>query len=287
MSDTSNIQPFIKVDQITQQFGTQKVLNGVSFEVFPGELVALIGGSGAGKSVILKHLDGLLDPLTGHIYIDGQEISNIPEKKKYPMRKKLGFMFQQGALFDSMTVFENVAFPLGEAGITDEKELEKRVMDALASVGLQGSEDKMPANISGGMIKRVAVARAIVSDPQCLLYDEPTAGLDPIVSDSVSYLIRNICINQGITTLIVTHDMSSVIHIADRIIYLKEGTIHWQGTPRDMIDSPDPMIQDFLHGVSGEDWSKLNNPKLNPDFQQNIIQDAINDRFSTQTSQPL
>ncbi|WP_302593002.1 ATP-binding cassette domain-containing protein, partial [uncultured Akkermansia sp.] len=199
------MQPFIRVSQLKQSFGAQEVLKGVSFDVDKGELLALIGGSGAGKSVILKHLDGLIDPLDGYVDIDGRRISNVPEKVKREIRSKIGFMFQQGALFDSLSVGENVAFPLQEAGLKNEEELDSRISAALESVGLSGQEEKMPANLSGGMIKRVAVARAIVMTPECLLYDEPTAGLDPIVTDSISFLIRQICKDKGITTVIVSH----------------------------------------------------------------------------------
>ncbi len=153
------MQPFIRVHQLRQSFGTQEVLKGVSFDVGKGELMALIGGSGAGKSVILKHLDGLMDPLDGYVEIDGRRISGAPEKIRKQIRSNIGFMFQQGALFDSLSVGENVAFPLREAGIRDENELDTRISAALDSVGLLGQQEKMPASLSGGMIKRVAVAR--------------------------------------------------------------------------------------------------------------------------------
>lgn len=247
---------YIKVENLTQSFGSQDVLKGVNFDVYRGELLVLIGGSGAGKSVILKHIAGLMDPIKGSVLVNGELMSNVSEKEKRPLRAQMGFMFQQGALFDSMNVFENVAFPLTEKGM-GRREIETRVQDALDSLGLSTHGDKMPANLSGGMIKRVAVARAMVTEPECLLYDEPTAGLDPIVTDSVSYMMRRICVQQGITTIVVSHDMESVMNIADRIIYLREGQIYWQGTPQEMIDSEDPTIQNFLNGSSGEDWSSL------------------------------
>ena len=250
-----NPEPFIKVVNITQTFGTQQVLRGVSFDVFEGELVALIGGSGAGKSVILKHIDGLIDPLSGSILIEGKRISNEPEEQKRPLRKRLGLMFQNGALFDSLTVFENVAFPLREAGMKKESLIAQKVQEALESVYLGEHGQKMPANLSGGMIKRVAVARAIVAEPDCLMYDEPTAGLDPIVTDSISFLIKEINVLQKKTTLIVSHDMTSVLRIADRIIYLREGSVYWSGTPAELVASTDPLCSAFLRGDSGEDWS--------------------------------
>ena len=236
------MQPFIRVHQLRQSFGTQEVLKGVSFDVGKGELMALIGGSGAGKSVILKHLDGLMDPLDGYVEIDGRRISGAPEKIKKQIRSNIGFMFQQGALFDSLSVGENVAFPLREAGIRDENELDTRISAALDSVGLLGQQEKMPASLSGGMIKRVAVARAIITTPECLLYDEPTAGLDPIVTDSISFLIRQICKDKGITTVIVSHDMPSVIRIADKIVYLRNGEVYWTGTPEELLHSKDEIL---------------------------------------------
>lgn len=254
-------EPYIRVDNITQQFGEQQVLRGVSFEVKRGEMLALIGGSGAGKSVILKHVAGLMDPLTGHVYIDGEEISNIPERKKFRLRAKLGVMFQGGALFDSMTVEDNVAFPLIEEGKWTNREIQEKVDVVLDSVGLAGHNLKMPANLSGGMIKRVAIARAMVTMPECLLYDEPTAGLDPIVTDSVSYLMRRICVDDNKTSIIVTHDMTSVMQVADRIIYLRNGTMYWTGTPKEMKESQDQVLQDFLQGNAHEDWTRLHAQK--------------------------
>lgn len=250
-------EPFICVDNITQQFGEQKVLKGVSFNVHKGELLALIGGSGAGKSVILRHLDGLLDPITGSIRMEGRLMSNASAKEKSFLRTQIGLMFQNGALFDSLSVFENVAFPLRESGIKDEKIIEQRVLEALNSVYLGEHGQKMPANLSGGMIKRVAVARAIITEPHCLLYDEPTAGLDPIVTDSISYLIRELNIKKGITTIIVSHDMNSILRIADRIIYLRDGCVYWAGTPREFVHCEDKICQAFLHGNSGEKWSQF------------------------------
>ncbi len=267
--------PFLSVRNITQQFGAQKVLRGVSFDVYPGELLALIGGSGAGKSVILKHLDGLMDPIGGEILIENEKISNVPEKQKARLRSRLGLMFQNGALFDSMTVAENVAFPLREQGGLTEREIAERVQAALESVYLGEHGDKMPASLSGGMIKRVAVARAVITGPDCLMYDEPTAGLDPIVTDSVSHLIKEINVREKKTTLIVSHDMGSVLKIADRIIYLREGQVYWTGTPRELIDSRDPVCSAFLRGDSGEDWRSISagNPL---DFMEREIDNHAN-----------
>lgn len=270
------MHPFIRVHQLRQSFGPQEVLKGVSFDVGKGELVALIGGSGAGKSVILKHMDGLMDPLGGYVEIDGRRISGVPEKIKKEIRSKIGFMFQMGALFDSLSVGENVAFPLREAGIGNEKELDARTSAALDSVGLLGQQDKMPASLSGGMTKRVAVARAIVMTPECLLYDEPTAGLDPIVTDSISFLIRQICKDKEITTVIVSHDMPSVIRIADKIVYLRDGEVYWTGTPDELLHSSDEILQRFLYGDSGENWASLRDSHEN--FQRVLLERAERER---------
>lgn len=265
---------YIKVQDLKKSFGHQKVLDGVNLEVRKGELLAIIGGSGAGKSVLLKHLIGLLDPDCGTVEVEGRQISNISEDEKSFGRSQIGYMFQQGALFDSMDVAENVSFPLVESGMRDSDEIADLVEKALASVGLAGQGKKMPANLSGGMIKRVAVARAIISEPRCLLYDEPTAGLDPVVSDSVSYLIRSICVEKKITTLIVTHDMSSVMHIADRIIYLSQGRVYWEGTPLEFVQSGDPALKNFWQGSSGENW-ELVQREPRPNLQNNLVKDAI------------
>lgn len=256
MTQSKDREIFISVRDITQQFGEQKVLRGVSFDVYRGELLAVIGASGAGKSVILKHLAGLIDPLSGEIYVDGHKISNVSEEARAPLRSKIGFMFQGGALFDSMTVAQNVAFPLVERRMKD-PDIDRRVNAALESVYLDGHGDKMPSELSGGMIKRVAVARAIVVEPECLFYDEPTAGLDPIVTDGISYLIREFNVDHQKTTVIVSHDMGSVMKIADRIIYLREGEIYWQGTPEELRASRDPVCYQFIEGLSGEDWSRF------------------------------
>ncbi len=269
-------EPYISVRNLSKSFGSQKVLDDISLDVRPGELLALIGGSGAGKSVFLKHITGLLDPDKGTVSVEGRQVSNVTEREKGFARSQIGFMFQNGALFDSMTVAENIAFSLVEAGRHNTREIEQKVNEVLAAVDLAGLGEKMPADLSGGMIKRVAVARAIVSRPKCLLYDEPTAGLDPVVSDSVSYLIRRLCVQNGITTLIVTHDMSSVMHVADRIIYLRKGKVYWEGTPRELLESDDPVIRKFWQGSSGEDWGLLKKEE-GPGLQEQLVRKAVED----------
>lgn len=235
-----------------QRFGDQHVLRGVSTHVNKGETLVLLGGSGGGKSVLIKHFIGLLSPYSGQVIINGEDISDMNERQLGKVRRAMGMMFQNGALFDFMTVGQNIAFPLRERGITDESEIEKRVIECLDIVKLPGQENKMPAELSGGMRKRVALARAIVDKPECVLYDEPHAGLDPITGDSIDHLIKDLQNNHGMTNVIITHEMRSVFRIADRVIFLKQGQIYWEGTPQEMKDSGDPELLDFIEGVARE-----------------------------------
>ena len=247
-------EPFIRIRGLTQSFGDNEVLKGIDLDVFRGETLVILGSSGGGKSVLLKHLPGLLRPTGGSITVDGVEISNIRDRKLGPIRRQMGFMFQGGALFDSLTVAENVAFPLREGGLTDEKEIDNRVAEALEIVRLPGEEDKFPSDLSGGMRKRVALARAVVHRPHCVLYDEPHAGLDPITADSIDHLIKDLQRCQGITNVVITHEMRSVFHIADRIVFIEAGRIHWTGTPEELRQTRDPELRAFIEGDSGEPW---------------------------------
>jgi len=246
---TSNL---IEVRNLRQTIGNQEILRGVDLDVPRGETVVLLGQSGGGKSVFLRHLIGLMRPLSGSIKIEGEEIAHLDERQLEPVRRKIGMLFQDGALFDSMTVFENVAFPLRERGERDEKIIRNKVAYALELVSLQGQEQKMPVNLSGGMRKRAALARAIISEPACILYDEPTAGLDPIVSDTINRLIRRLQSQLRVTSIVVTHDMISTNHIADRVSLLREGRIHFDGTLNQLHSSSDPLITDFIKGRSHE-----------------------------------
>lgn len=246
---TSNL---IEVRNLRQTIGKQEILRGVDLDVPRGETVVLLGQSGGGKSVFLRHLIGLMRPLSGSIKIEGEEIAHLDERQLEPVRRKIGMLFQDGALFDSMTVFENVAFPLRERGERDEKIIRNKVAYALELVSLQGQEQKMPVNLSGGMRKRASLARAIISEPACILYDEPTAGLDPIVSDTINRLIRRLQSQLRVTSIVVTHDMISTNHIADRVALLREGRIHFDGTLNQLHSSSDPLITDFIKGRSHE-----------------------------------
>src|ERR1700710_2260646 len=220
----------IAVRGLTKKIGRQEILRGIDLDVAKGETLVIIGRSGGGKSVLLKHLVGLMQPDAGEIWIEGQNITGLTERQLAPIRRKVGILFQGGALFDSMTVQENIAFPLREAGERDETVIRSQVNEILEVIELEGQQDKMPVNLSGGMKKRVGLARSIIRRPSCVLYDEPTAGLDPVVSDSINRLIRRLQERFHVTSIVVTHDMKSAFHIADHIAYLHEGRIYFYGT---------------------------------------------------------
>jgi phospholipid/cholesterol/gamma-HCH transport system ATP-binding protein len=243
-------EPLIQVDNLVQSIGGQEILRGFSLEVRRGETLVLLGKSGGGKSVFLRHLIGLMTPLSGHIFFESIDITCLSERALAPVRKKIGMVFQDGALFDSMPVFDNVAFPLREEGVRDEKEIATRVAETLAMVNMTGHEHKMPVNLSGGMRKRVALARAIISPPDVLLYDEPTAGLDPIVSDSINHLIRQLQADLGVTSVVVTHDLVSTRFVGDRVAMLHEGRLHFSGSVADLEAVADPVVRDFVEGRS-------------------------------------
>ena len=241
----------IAVRGLTKSIGAQEILRGVDLDVAKGETLVIIGRSGGGKSVLLKHLVGLMKPDAGEIWIDGENIIGLSERRLAAIRRKVGILFQGGALFDSMNVEENIAFPLREAGERDPNVIEEKVKEMLEVIELEGEQKKMPVNLSGGMKKRVGLARSIIRRPSCVLYDEPTSGLDPVVSDSINQLIRRLQERYHVTSVVVTHDMKSAIHIADHIAYLHEGRIYFHGTPDELKRSRDPLIQDFILGRSG------------------------------------
>jgi phospholipid/cholesterol/gamma-HCH transport system ATP-binding protein len=243
----------IAVRGLTKTIGTQQILRGVDLDVAAGETLAIIGRSGGGKSVLLKHLVGLMQPDSGEVWIDDQNIIGMSERALGKIREKVGILFQGAALFDSMTVAENIAFPLREAGERDRNAIREKVREMLEVMELQGQEEKMPVALSGGMKKRVGLARAIVRRPSCVLYDEPTSGLDPVVSDSINRLIRRLQERYGVTSIVVTHDMKSAYDVADHIAYLHGGRIHFHGTPAELQSSTDPLLQDFLLGRSRDE----------------------------------
>src|SRR6476620_429556 len=247
---SGNSSPMITVCSLKKKIDGQEILRGVDLEVRKGETLVLIGRSGGGKSVLLKHIIGLMEPDSGEIWIEGQNIVGLNERQLATIREKVGILFQGGALFDSMTVEDNIAFPLLEAGERDPKVLRSKVSEMLEVMEMEGQEDKMPETLSGGMKKRVGLARAIIRRPSCVLYDEPTAGLDPVVADSINRLIRRLQQRFGMTSAVVTHDMKSAFDVADRIAYLHEGRIYCDGTASQLQQSSDPLIQDFLLGRS-------------------------------------
>ena len=240
----------IRIQSLTKSFNHSPVLCGVDFEIHDGETVVIIGQSGGGKSVLLKHLCGLLKPDSGTVWVDEENIVPLGERRLAPIRTRFGFLFQGAALFDSMTLFDNVAFPLREKRKFTETEITQRVDEALEIVGLAGAGQKKPAELSGGMKKRAGLARAVVGTPKYLLYDEPTTGLDPIRADTINNLILRLRDRFHVTGVAVTHDMASAYKIADRIALLHEGRIRTVGTPAQIQASVDPIVQQFIHGVA-------------------------------------
>lgn len=240
----------IEVRDLHKSFGKQRVLNGATLCIDKGESVVIIGRSGGGKSILLKHIIGLLRPDSGEVVIDGEAIQRMSERQLLRVRSKFGMLFQSAALFDSMTVAENVGFVLAREKKLSAKEIAEKVAEALEMVELPGIEQKKPAELSGGMRKRVGLARAIVYRPEIVLYDEPTTGLDPVVSDSIDQLIVNVRERLHVTTIAVTHDMRSARRIGQRIMMLHEGKIYFEGKPDEVFNATDPIVQQFVAGVA-------------------------------------
>lgn len=237
----------IEIKNLHKRFGTNKVLQGVNLDIHPGETLVIIGRSGCGKSVLLKHIVGLLIPDEGYVKLKDKIINELNKQELYEIRKKFGFLFQGSALFDSMTVEENVSLPLVESKNGFSKnEIKKIVVEKLELVGLKNVLDIKPAELSGGMKKRVGLARALVANPEYILYDEPTTGLDPIMSDSIDSLIKELSDKIKVTTVVVTHDMYSVKNVAAKVAMMHEGKIHFYGTPEEMLKSKDHIIVDFI-----------------------------------------
>ncbi len=239
----------IETRDLKKRFGTQPVLDGVSLRIETGESAAIIGRSGGGKSVLLKHLIGLLQPDSGDVLIDGESITRMNERQLLRVRKKFGMVFQGAALFDSMTVAENVAFGLRHETLTS-GEIAKRVAATLEMVDLPGTQKKNPAELSGGMRKRVGLARAIIYEPQIILYDEPTTGLDPIVSDSIDQLIIQVRDQLKVTSVVVTHDMRSARRVGTHVFMLHAKKVRAHGTPEEIFASTDPVVRQFIDGVA-------------------------------------
>lgn len=240
----------LEIHNLKKTLNRNSILNGINLKVSKAERVVIIGRSGGGKSVLLRHIMGLMQPDEGQVIYQGVDLTTLSEEELNPYRRKMAMLFQNGALFDSMSVEENLAFPLLEEGSLSEKEIQLKIEDALEMVDLPGQKKKMPAELSGGMKKRVALARAVITRPELMLYDEPTTGLDPIVADSINRLILRLAKKLDMACIVVTHDMVSAYLIADRICYLKDGTIYFEGTPQQVQNSEDPVVKKFVNGIS-------------------------------------
>jgi len=240
----------IEVRDLKKSFGPQPILDGVSFSIEKGEALVIIGRSGGGKSVLLKHIIGLLQPDAGQVVIDGEDITRMPERELIRVRSKFGMVFQGAALFDSMNVAENVGFAFRRQKNLTEKEVALKVAEALDMVELANVEHKRPSELSGGMRKRVGLARAIIYHPEIVLYDEPTTGLDPIVSDSIDKLIMRVTERLKVTTVVVTHDMRTARRVGHRIALLHNKRIYVTGPPEDIFASTDPVVRQFIDGVA-------------------------------------
>jgi phospholipid/cholesterol/gamma-HCH transport system ATP-binding protein len=249
----------IVLHDIEKSFGDLAVLRGVDLEIEAGCTTAIIGGSGCGKSVLLKHIIGLLKPDRGQVLVDGVDITRLPYRELLEVRKKIAMVFQGSALFDSMTVGENMAMGLRRHTRLKINEIHKKVREALAMVGLEGVEPKFPAELSGGMKKRAAIARALVMSPEVLLYDEPTTGLDPPRADSINQVIYDLNRQLGVTSVVVTHDMHSVYRVAEKVAMLDEGVIRFSGTPEELARCTEPAVLNFLESARGHEWLERNN----------------------------
>jgi phospholipid/cholesterol/gamma-HCH transport system ATP-binding protein len=247
--DSKN-QPPVTVKGLAKSFGEQKVLNGIDLAVAQGETVAVVGRSGTGKSVLLKLLIGLHKPDAGNIWIYGQEIAKLGTKELNEVRKRVGFLFQQAALYDSLTVEENVSFPLRRHAQMESAERKDRARELLASVGMESDLEKLPSQISGGMQKRAGLARALALNPDLLLLDEPTAGLDPITAGEISDLVLDLQKKRKVTSIVVTHDLHNAAVFADRLVLLREGSIVMEGTQQELKKSRDPFVKRFLDAAA-------------------------------------
>jgi len=248
MADAS--EPIVELRKVSKRFGRQQVLRAVNFKLERGKTTVVIGESGTGKSVLLKHIVGLLRPDRGKVFIAGQRIDRLSERQLVKVRQRFGFLFQMNALFDSLTAGENVGFPLMEHTKKNADEIEHIVAQKLALVGLDGIQEKRPAELSGGQKKRVALARAIAMEPEIILYDEPTTGLDPIRADTINDMIVKLKEHLGVTSVVVTHDMTSAFKVADRILMLHDGDFIADGTTYVFRNATDPRVRQFVTGQS-------------------------------------
>jgi phospholipid/cholesterol/gamma-HCH transport system ATP-binding protein len=255
---TETAEPIIRMQGIHKAFDAQKVLDGVDLDIERGKTTVVIGPSGCGKSVLLKHIVGLLRPDKGRVFFDGADITNLSERHMVPVRRRIGFLFQSNALFDSMTVAGNVHFPLIEHGVRSQEQLDRRCAEVLRLVGLEGAQNKMPEELSGGQKKRVALARAISLNPEVILYDEPTTGLDPIRADLINELILKLQAELKTTAVMVTHDMASARKVADRIVMLYDGRLLADTTAEGLDEVKNETVARFVEGrATDEELSQL------------------------------
>ena len=249
MAQNNNHQrrPFISLRGVEKSFGQKRVLRGIDLEVMEGETVVVLGGSGEGKSVLLRHINGLERPDAGEVLVEGKRLNALSEDELFPIRRDVAMVFQLGALFDSLSVFGNVSYPIREHGERDEARIRKRVHEVLDMVELREDVDKLfPAELSGGMKKRVALARALALEPKAVLYDEPTTGLDPIVTHKINQMIRNLQTRLGFTSVVVTHDLKSAFVVGDRFALLDQGRIRFSGTADEVRSTGDELMREFV-----------------------------------------
>jgi phospholipid/cholesterol/gamma-HCH transport system ATP-binding protein len=263
----------IQLKDVHKAFGRKEILRGFTLDVPEGETMVIIGYSGTGKSVAIKHIVGLLDPDGGEVWVDGQRVDQLPRKDLYRLRSRIGYVFQFAALFDSLSIGDNVAMGLRKQGGLSDREIAARVSEALDLVDLPGVEGRMPAELSGGMRKRVGIARAIALRPKYILYDEPTTGLDPVTSATIDQLMVRMREKLGVTGIVITHDMRSAYTVGTRIAMLYEGRVRWQGTIAEIHTTDDPIVRQFTEGKATLDDGSTGVPSGNPN-QRDDDEDA-------------
>jgi phospholipid/cholesterol/gamma-HCH transport system ATP-binding protein len=251
-ASTQTVRPMIQVVDLHKSFGANRVLEGINLDVEAGSTCVILGGSGSGKTVLMKHMIGLLKPDEGKVIVDGENIVPFDERELERVRRKFGMVFQGAALFDSMNVYENVSFPLREHSKMPEEQIRQIVKEKLEIVGLRNIEERFPADLSGGMRKRVGLARAIILEPKIVLYDEPTTGLDPITTDYVDEMILAAKKRLGVTSVVISHDIASAFKVADKIAFLSQGKIVEQGPPAQLRQSEHPKVKVFLQTWFGK-----------------------------------
>jgi phospholipid/cholesterol/gamma-HCH transport system ATP-binding protein len=237
---------FVEFRDVHKAYGVKSVLRGADLKVYRGEVLVILGGSGSGKSVTLRHMLGLEAPDSGRVFVEEEDVTDLPEEELFRVRKKFGMLFQSGALFDSMTVFENIAFPLREHTDMADEEITRAVREKLELVNLPNTAHLMPVDLSGGMRKRVGLARSIVLDPKMILYDEPTTGLDPITAQKINEMIVDLQSKLNVTSVVVTHDIQSAFSVGDRIAFLNKGIFEWTGTMEEARNAEHPILREFF-----------------------------------------